>query len=177
MIRLFCTRKLAARLGTTEAMSPTPTDGLLGDWHAHVVTLQRRPYVLAISGRTRLPVLLTVKERGTLERRFGVELGRVLVAIGIPLRAAAEEAQRASAIEFGRAYDRSLLGTLNDFIFQALAHCAYGDGTPVDPLALALHLADTPVGPRDYFFPDIATRTLFGVPEEPRVGQRDDSIL
>lgn len=162
MIRLYCTRKLAARLGTTAATSPTPTDGLLGDWHSHVVTLQRRPYVLAISGRTRLPVLLTVKERSTLATRFGVELGRVLAAIGVPLRTAAEEAQRASSIVFGRAHDRRLLGTLNDFIFQALAHCEYGDGSSVDPLALALHLADTPIGPRNYFYPDVATRSCSG---------------
>lgn len=163
MIKMFCTRKLAERLGPLEALLSAPGPTVLGDWHATIVTLQRRPYLLAISERGRLPVIIVLMGSGTVFSRFAVEVGRMLVAVGVPLDQASEEAIGSSQIVLGRAFNRSLLGTLNDFTSMARAYMEAPDAGPLDPHDLALWLANTPIRPLEHTFPDVATRILFGV--------------
>nr|WP_197674212.1 hypothetical protein [Halopseudomonas litoralis] len=70
MIQLHCTQKLYAKLPVnTQGLLPNtrarpvaaidPGESLLSDWHANLITLQRRNCVLFVHNTTRFPVLLT----------------------------------------------------------------------------------------------------------------------
>lgn len=82
-----------------------------------------------------------------------------------------------SQIVLGRAFNRSLLGTLNDFTSMARAYTEAPDEGILAPHDLALWLANTPIRPLQHKFPEIATQELFGVPQERPGARVDDSIL
>jgi len=73
-------------------------------------------------------------------------------------------------VRFDRTASRSVLGTMNDFVFQL--ECDSAAGRSRDLLALAMFLNRTPVSPLDYERPDDAARRLLGIdpgPWQPRM--------
>jgi hypothetical protein len=61
VIALRCTAKLLARIGPPQEPQ-TPTTTRLGDWYATPLSLGHRRLILAISERSRLPVLLAARD-------------------------------------------------------------------------------------------------------------------
>jgi hypothetical protein len=114
---LRCTRKLLARLPTTEdgERETAPTTAL-GDWVATVVFARPAHIALCVSERTLLPVLLPAAPMSQLARRLSPAVAEMLLAIGVSDAAVAAEVAEMTPLAIGRTNDRRVLGTMNDFL-------------------------------------------------------------
>ena len=160
MVVLRCTQKLLARLkqsGDLPAIEPTTR---LGDWYGNILRIGARQHLLFISERSRLPVIVPLRDSKRLSTVFPEALCDRLAVVGVPAAYVAEERARMSEIMFGRTRNRSLLGTLNDFAFMAQVGNARRP-EPESPEELLRFLSQTPILPLDGASPIELTRAMF----------------
>ena len=160
MVVLRCTRKLLVRLKRTEVPADVPSTTRLGGWYGNILRIGRRQLLLFISERSRLPVVIPIREAKRLETIFPDTVCAVLAAFGIDDECITEERSRMSEIAFGPTMNRSLLGTLNDFAFMAQEGNANRAG-PESSEELMRFLAQTPILPLDGASPIELTRAAF----------------
>ena len=157
MFTLRCTQKLLLRLPERpEAEAPEPTTRL-GDWYANVAMIGRRPFVLAVSERTFLAVVLPLAPAATLRARFREQVGEVLVHLQIGDTGFASEMAAMQESVLGKTASRQVVGVLVDF---ANLMQAYADGVDA-PIGLSLRLSNTPCGPLKMGYPDEVTVGVF----------------
>ena len=163
MFTLHCTKKLLHRI-KPDILSPGHSDTLLGNWYA--TALFWKPQVaLLVSERTLLPVLMPLAPAATLARRFPTQLALVLKEHGVAADFIAQEVWRMGSVQFAKTANRSVVGSLNEFLRQAefwLAAYAYEKGDDDDLLAISAKLAETPCSPlyKGPVSPDKALREL-----------------
>ena len=159
MFTLRCTQKLLHRGLEKAASADVAATTLLGDWYANVLVRRPQHLVLCVSERTLLPVLLPAKDARSLPLRLAEALGSVLGHLGIEPDAVEKERAEMRVARVGRTANRSVLGSLNDFMFQLQV------GLDISPerslLEQALWIGETPCGPMNYASPILATRALF----------------
>ena len=160
MLVLRCTQKLLARLKQTENLSAVESTTRLGDWYGNILQIGRRQHLLFISERSRLPVVIPIREGKRLVQVFPDAVCEVLSNVGVAATDIADEQSRMSEITFGRTRNRSLLGTLNDFAFMAQVGSARRP-EPETPKELIRFLAQTPILPLDGASPIELTRIAF----------------
>jgi len=120
------------------------SDTSLGAWYANV--LFWKPQVaLFVNEKTLLPVLMSVAPAATVVDRFPASLSDVLLALGVDRRFTEAEVTRMAEHRLAKTNSRSVLGTMNDFVFMA-EHIRRRDDSK-DLLALSLWLAQTPCSP------------------------------
>ena len=163
MVVLRCTRKLLVRLKRTEVPADAPSTTRLGDWYGNLLRAGHRQRLLFISEHSRLPVVIPIREAKRLETIFPEAVCAVLAAIGIADECIAEERSRMSKIAFGPTMNRSLLGTLNDFVFMAQQGNA-NRAKLESPEELVRFLAQTPILPLNGASPIELTRAAFEAP-------------
>ncbi len=159
MFTLRCTQKLLTRLRAEPDLQPPAPDTVLGDWYANLVWVGRTQWVLAISERTLLPVVLPARDARSLVPRLVEALEPVLLGIGVPAEDAAAECQAMKASAIGKTASRRVLGSLNDLAFQlevGMVHAPHRS-----PLDQAVWLAHTPMKGTEYRGPDQATVAAF----------------
>jgi hypothetical protein len=161
MLTLRCTKKLLARVPRPSAIEVRSTTRL-GDWYGTLFGVGHRRMALFISAATRLPVVMPARGLKNVGGLLPPAVGVMLLHLGIPEPAVEEELEAMRETFIAPTNDRSLLGTLNEFIFMVKLHLDRAPET--GDLALALWLSKTPVGPMKYEAPDNATRRLFGLP-------------
>jgi hypothetical protein len=161
MVVLRCTQKLLARLKRPEAPPDVASTTRLGDWYGNILRIGHHQYLLFISERSRLPVVIPIREAKRLEMIFPDAVCVGLAAVGIADECIAQERSRMSEISFGPTMNRSVLGTLNDFAFMAKTGNA-NRGEPESPQELIRFLARTPILPLDGASPIALTRAAFG---------------
>ena len=83
MLVLRCTQKLLKRIGSPIADPPASTTAL-GDWYAQPLAIGHQRYVLLISERSRLPVLMPGRDVKHLAAHLPAALARVLAGLGVP---------------------------------------------------------------------------------------------
>jgi len=160
MVVLRCTQKLLVRLKRTDVSADTESTTLLGDWYGNILRIGRQQYLLFISERSRLPVVIPIREMRRLETIFPDSVCAALNAVGVAPDDIADERSRMSTIAFGKTRNRSLLGTLNDFAFMA----QQGTGrrqAPESPEDLMRFLSRTPILPMDGANPAALTHAAF----------------
>ena len=143
MVVLRCTRKLLVRLKHAGVLSAAESTTRLGDWYGNILRIGRRQHLLFISERSRLPVVIPIREVKRLGTVFPDAVCERLAIVGVAAADMADERGRMSEIAFGRTRNRSLLGTLNDYAFMAQS----GDARrtePESPEELVRFLAQTP---------------------------------
>jgi hypothetical protein len=161
MLVLRCTLKLLARLKQAESLPAVESTTRLGDWYGNILQLGRRQHLLFISERSRLPVVIPIREGKRLASVFPDSVCNVLDLVGVTAADIADERSRMSEIAFGRTRNRSLLGTLNDF--ASMAQCENARrAEPESPEELVRFLAQTPILPLDGASPIALTRAAFG---------------
>jgi hypothetical protein len=161
MVVLRCTHKLLVRLKHVGDLPPVESTTRLGDWYGNILRLGRRQHLLFISERSRLPVVIPIRDLKRLGTVFPDAVCERLARAGIAARDIADEGMRMSELAFGRTRNRSLLGTLNDFAFMAQS----GDARrtePESPEELMRFLSQTPILPLDGASPIDLTRAVFG---------------
>ena len=119
MLVLRCTQKLLARLKRADNLPAVESTTRLGDWYGNVLRIGWSQHLLFISERSRLPVVIPIREARDLTGMFPDAVCEVLAAVGVPAAAIADERARMSKVAFGPTRSRSLLGTMNDFAFMA----------------------------------------------------------
>ena len=159
MVAIRCTARLLARVGPPQEVS-VPTTTVLGDWYAAPLGVNRQRFVLLISERSRLPVLMAGRDLKHLADNFPDALAAVLWGLGISAAAIQREVEASREAVIAKTNSRSHLGTLNDFA-NLLRWQLQGQSDP-DLVRAAVALAHTPVAAssRQAFFPDQLTHTL-----------------
>jgi len=161
MATLRCTAKLLKRLGISNPAEPPPPQNALGDWYANILFTRAGHYLLLLSERSRLPILLSARDLRSFERRFLQTLPEVLGAIGIPSPQVDRELNAMQPFSYGKTANRSVLGSLTDFGYLAKDWLAPGDLSVYD---VNLRLTRVPCLPLKSKFPDKETRSLFKNP-------------
>ena len=168
MLVLRCTQTLLKRVGPPIADPPASTTAL-GDWYAQPLAVGHQRYVLLVSERSRLPVLLPARDVKHLAAHFPAALSRVLAGLEVPEDIIARELAEAGEIVIARTASRSLLGTLNDF--SHMLRWQLRDEPDPNLTMEAVRLSDTPVRPLGPGWPEEFTFRLLGC-EAPRLGGR-----
>ena len=162
MIVLCCTQKLLARLNQSRDLPAIESTTRLGDWYGNILRIGARQYLLFISERSRLPIIIPLREAKRLSTVFPNAVCDRLAVIGVPAADIAEERARMSEMVFGRTRNRSLLGTMNDFAFMAQS-VARPQTVPDTPEALMAFLEKTPILPLQGARPIDLTLAAFGM--------------
>ena len=160
MVVLRCTQKLLARLKRADNLPAVESTTRLGDWYGNILQIGRHQHLLFISERSRLPVVIPIREGKRLASVFPDAVCGVLGHVGVGIADIADERSRMSEIAFGRTRNRSLLGTLNDFAFMAQSVDARR-AEPESPAELVRFLSQTPILPLDGASPITLTRAVF----------------
>ena len=160
MVVLRCTQKLLQRLKQADDLPAVESTTRLGDWYGNVLEIGRRQMLLFISERSRLPVIIPIRDAKQLPTVFPEAVCEMLAIVGVPAASIADERSRMVEVAFGRTRNRSLLGTMNDFAFMAQS----GDtkrAEPESPEEVIRFLARTPILPLKGARPIDLTRALF----------------
>ena len=161
MIVLRCTQKLLVRLKQVGDLPPVESTTRLGDWYGNILRIGQRQHLLFISERSRLPVVIPMRDAKRLSAVFPDAVCERLSTVGIAAVDIADERLRMSKIAFGRTRNRSLLGTSNDFAFMAQSVDARR-AEPESPEELMRFLSQTPILPLEGASPIELTRAVFG---------------
>src|SRR5262249_51281209 len=157
---LGCARKVLVRLKPNEVPADVPSTTRLGDWYGNILQIGHRQHLLFISERSRLPVVIPIRDARHFEAVFPDAVCNVLAAAGISAEDIADERSRMSEISFGRTRNRSLLGTLNDFAFMA-HHANANRAERGSPEEVMRFLGSTPILPLKGASPIDLTRAAF----------------
>jgi hypothetical protein len=157
MVRLRCTKRVLERFRLEPSAELSPSTTKLGDWYANLLNVGRRRWVLCVSERTLLPVLLPARKE-SFPGGLANAVGELLTALGVPLEMAHDEVREMQAIAVDRTRSRQVLGVMNDFSLSAELALRDGDS----PLEVALQVAETPVKPLGYDCPRQLVIELFG---------------
>ncbi len=161
MVVLRCTQKLLVRLKQVGDLPPVESTTRLGDWYGNILRIGRRQHLLFISERSRLPVVIPIRESKRLGTVFPDAVCERLAIVGVAAADIADERMRMSELAFGRTRNRSLLGTLE----RLRIHGSIGDARrtePESPEELMRFLSQTPILPLDGASPIELTRAAFG---------------
>jgi hypothetical protein len=135
------------------ASDALPSSGSLGDWYANSLNVGSARYVLCLSSLTLLPIIFPVR-KSEFPSRFSHYLGTVLDAIGVAPSAIEAELQTLGPIVYAKTRDRSLIGSLNDFIHCGTSYLEYGES----PLEANIRLTEMPTKVIGYGHPAEAAR-------------------
>lgn len=157
-----CTARLRKRLGLEDLPEPGPGSAALGDWYANLLTVDRQPLVLAVSERSLLAVVLPARDLKNLARHFLHAVRERLVRIGVDEAAVEKEMACLQPLAFAATRSRSVLGSLNEFVFQLKARAAHPLGRDWTPRSCEDELGEVPCSPLGYDHPVAVARRLLG---------------
>lgn len=141
MFTLHCTQKLRDRLKRPLTDRPQPPSTALGNWYA-TAWFRRPQLALLVNERTLLPVLMPLAPAVSLPDRAGQAIALALARHGVDPSFIARAAAAMNDVEIAKTINRRVVGTMNEFVFEA---GAYREHAGFDnPIALALRLAQTP---------------------------------
>lgn len=160
MLVLRCTRRLLDLVGSPVADPPESTT-VLGDWYAKPFSVAQKRFVLMISGRTRIAVVIPGRRLSDLPHSLTHALSILLARLGVPADAIEREIDASQEVVFATTDSRSLLGTLNDFAALAKLRLRDRPDTSLDDLSFSLSCS--PVAPLGYHYPADLARELFGL--------------
>ena len=133
---------------------------VLGHWHANLVRIGRWPLVVCVNDRTLLLVLVPGRDFGSMLTQFRARYVACLERLAIPAALIEAEMSATQNIQVDRTDNRSVLGSMNDFV-NLIRWRVYSESTLPDADTLEDDLADTPMSALKYALPSEATRTAF----------------
>lgn len=158
MFNLHCTKKLLDRV-KPDVKGAVDVTTILGDWYATAL-FWKPQLALLVNERTLLPVVMSLAPAKSLAQRFPDALAQVLLALDINPVKVKSELEKMGQVTYCKTTNRSVLGIMNQFSFQAEG---YRDHFGlVDPLALSVKLAGTPCSPlyKGAICPDLAVKEV-----------------
>jgi hypothetical protein len=165
MFALRCTQKLQRRIGYPLSDVSVPPDTLLGDWYGNLLVARPSHLALCVSERTLLPVVVEAKNPAMFRSRMVEATSQVLAAIGVTAQAIERECSAMDRVYLTKTENKSILGSLNDLMFNLKHSLSYKPDLTL--LQRSLWLAETPCKPIGHNSPDRATRELFASHAQP----------
>ena len=144
---LMPTARLWTQLGAPHPLSPrSPTsDSILGDWSLKSVDVYQGRFIVCVNARTLMAVVFAERPLSKLARALSVCVGAQLEVFGIPQERIASEVTALESATFGKNRDRSLLGILNEVVYQFEATAADSEiASPDELLAIQTELNGIP---------------------------------
>ena len=114
----------------------------LGDWYP-VFNSEVRQFILAVSSKTRLGVVLNAAPFASFPQRLPGAVLELLISIGVPEPIARQETGEMVESRLLKTEDRSIVGTLNEYRFQLEAWASYTREDLSQTLNMSLHLSKT----------------------------------
>lgn len=144
MYSLCITKKLLERIKPSTVGYNSASGTLLGNWYA--TALFWKPQVaLLVNEKSLLPVLMPLAPATDLASRFPAHLAGVLVAHRVPQQFIEHELAQMNEVQYAKTSNRSVVGIMNQFSFQADVYRAHFEMQ--DLLALSMRLSETPCSP------------------------------
>ena len=157
MVTIRITGKIAKRLKSSPDAGAPLSSGLLGDWYANLLIIQRQHLLLAVSARTLLPVLMPAKDLASLPVRLRSAVVGMLRQIGIPETKINGELAGMNDYVLAKTVSRTILGSMTDFA-NMLEYTFDSSSLELQ----ALELAKSPCRPIGMDSPIEATAKVFG---------------
>jgi hypothetical protein len=107
MVVLRCTQQLLHRLKRFDLEPPMKSTTRLGDWYGNVIRMGNRHVLLFLSERSRLPVLIPIRQASKMATVLPDAVSEMLAWLRVPENFIAEERRHMSEIALGH---RSRLG-------------------------------------------------------------------
>ena len=149
-------------------VNTSTSSGKLGDWYCADIQLSKRQFIIAVSGTTRLAVLMEAAPYATFPTRLSLSIAQVLKTFEVPQHIIEQEISSAGEIALGKTDNRSILGSLNDYC----GHLRFiSDSGQLDLSNLAdvsAWLSSIPSLVMEAVFPYEAARELFGLEKDKR---------
>ena len=117
MVHLRATHKVLRSVGPPVSSSDPP-DTALGDWFVNRFVVARRPLLLLVSSASLLAILEPARGVRSLPDRLPSLVGRRLRRLGVPDRLVRAELEAMDEVRVAPTDDRSVLGTMVDFVNQ-----------------------------------------------------------
>ena len=159
VVVIRCTKKLLRRVGPPALVVERSTTRL-GDWYANLVGVGPQRFVLLVSERARLPVVLRARDVRNLRKHLPPAVGEVLAGLGVSVTDIAQEIAEMQEAAIATTASRSVIGSMNDF--SKAISWRIRDEPDADLIAMALWLAETPILVLDGKSPDQLAPALFG---------------
>ena len=163
MLTFRCTQVVRRRLRLPRELPAAPlATTALGDWYIHLIRFGRQQVIMATSERSLLTVFLPARGlRETMVPNLQAAVFELLVALDVPADTSRREVLSMSPAHYGCATNRRVLSSMNRLVLDA----SWALDRYSNPLALALHLSDTPMSALGtkkgtYGYPDKVTRQL-----------------
>src|SRR5262245_5576961 len=157
MVVIRCSKRLLEHVGPPASDAGRSTTRL-GDWYANLIHVGRQRFVVCISERARLAVLIRGRELKLLGAHLAAALGAVLERLGVTNDCIAEELAQMQNVTIAATINRSLVASMNDY-----ARLVRYDEQIDDLLNVSLRLAETPILVLDGESPRNMVRGLFGM--------------
>ncbi|WP_372496115.1 DUF6933 domain-containing protein [Promicromonospora umidemergens] len=125
----------------------------MGDWYVNATPWQPQVAIL-VNERTLVPVLIPLAPAASMSKRAPGAIEEVLTAHGMPEGLLAAELDHMREVRIAQTVDRSVVGSMNDFIY--LADVWRSRDLSLSLLDLSLRLAHVPCSPlsKRQVFPD-----------------------
>ena len=162
MLVLNCTKKLAKRLSFEFAENPGESTNKLGPWTANSFNIGRFPMIILTNDKTLLTTVIPLKETRTFHDRFLMSLELLFQSIALSSAEILSELQEMSEMQFTTRTSRSVLGSMNDFVFHA--RVAINQESDLSLPALSFELSSIPCSPLKYGYPREAALDLLAPP-------------
>ena len=115
-----CTRKLLKEL-KQEPKEAVEIDGLLGGWHANLLTIERRKCVIVLNDATLYTLFIPLLKKPdfqTFHFTFGQHLLKNIMYEGFNQKQIEAVLDENHEIKFAKTNSRSVLGTMNEQTYQ-----------------------------------------------------------
>ncbi|MGB2896693.1 MAG: hypothetical protein WBB65_11095 [Anaerolineales bacterium] len=133
-------------------IDPPQPNTRLGDWYGNVLFSGYHRLIIFVSERSLLPVIMPLRERKQLLPSFRSRLSELLFNLDVSEKAVSLELANMEQALIARTSNRSVLGTMNQFIQDSKIYMQMHD--EFNLIDLELWLAETPCGPKKYRYPD-----------------------
>ncbi|MCH8043840.1 MAG: hypothetical protein IID44_08980 [Planctomycetes bacterium] len=144
MFSILATKKLVDRVKQPVMPPVSEPTTALGNWYATAV-FWRPQVALFVNERTLFPVLMPLAPAATLMERFPVSLQQTLEARKVASDFTESEIAAMADGRYARTASRSVLGSMNDFVYLAKSYREHRGVS--DLIVLSLILSETPCGP------------------------------
>jgi hypothetical protein len=118
MIIIRPTTSLAKRMKERLQHTEVQSTAAMGDWYANDIVLNRKQFILCVSSRSRLAVVMDAAPYATFPDRLTDAVSEVLRAIGVDEGKIQEERNHMQEFVLAKTVNKSILGSLNEDKFQ-----------------------------------------------------------
>ena len=152
MAYLRCTKKLLKQIGLDAAVRAREDTSIEtdDDWYAYLKWLDGRKCVLFTNVGTLFPLIVLDARKAQLRELpalFLAEYERNLVNLGATRRQIDRELSVTRDLKIGKSRNQSILGSMNDYAFQADVYVdALGGVKEADALLVSARLGEAPMG-------------------------------